>query len=149
MVDSMNTVSKFIFENTCREFGGCGEQRHSLGAASHFTGARCSFVPQTEQTSHTQRSLLSFIINSTLNYLRMLRLVLEEAYAVYKMSGYDERSNLAQLRRGEIMEGGALPHSLFNAGAASISHFTEVNVEREREKRMFCGPGLPLKDITL
>lgn len=58
---------------------------------------------------HTQRSLLSFIINSTLNYLRMLRLVLEEAYAVYKMSGYDERSNLAQLRRGEIMEGGHFP----------------------------------------
>lgn len=54
-------------------------------------------------------SLLSFIINSTLNYLRVLWLVPEEAYAVHKMSGYDERSNLAQLRRGEIMEGGRFP----------------------------------------
>lgn len=58
---------------------------------------------------HTQRSLLSFIINSTLNYLCMLWLVLEEAYAVYKMSGYDERSHSAQLRPGEIMEGGRFP----------------------------------------
>lgn len=58
---------------------------------------------------HTRQSLLSFIINSTLNYLRMLPLVLEEAYAVDKMSGYDERSNLAQFRPGKKSWGGASP----------------------------------------
>lgn len=69
-------------------------------------GARCSFVQQTSRTAKvcSVSSLIQHLIT-----FACCGLFPEEACAVHKMSGYDERSNLAQLRRGEIMEGGRFP----------------------------------------